>query len=247
MADHIIIPNQTRWEKIKGEVKGFSPQVKQGLIMASVALISSVGGCISIYSENSRLKTKIHELELEVLPFRNLSVQQFNKADAESLKKLAESMATLQKDYSEQLRKTESLQAEIEQLRKSNESTDQTVKRLQRTIPAEQMDEFLSKLSLLPKAHIFLECRSGSSEAQHFANELLDSFKKSGFETEGDFSQHELGSYGERIQVNSVRSQPACAGPMQKLLNGFGFNFVGSEEGGLPTNTLRIIVFERKP
>jgi len=136
MADHIITPNQTRWEKIKGKVKGFSPQVKAALITVSVtvaiALIASIAGWISASSENSRLKREVHDLELELIPFRNLAVQQFNKADTESLKKLAESMATLQKDYSEQLRKTESLQAEIEQLRKSNERTDQAVKRLQR-------------------------------------------------------------------------------------------------------------------
>ena len=113
MADHIITPNQTRWEKIKGKVKGFSPQVKAALITVSVtvavALITSIAGWISASSENSRLKREVHDLELELIPFRNLAVQQFNKADTESLKKLAESMATLQKDYSEQLRKTESL------------------------------------------------------------------------------------------------------------------------------------------
>ncbi len=251
MADHIITPNQTRWEKIKGKVKGFSPQVKAALITVSVtvaiALIASIAGWISASSENSRLKREVHDLELELIPFRNLAVQQFNKADAQSLKKLAESMAALQKDYSEQLKKTEGLQAEIEQLRQSNERTGQVVKQLQRTIPAEQREDFVKKLALLPKAHIFLECRSFSSEAQHFAKELLEAFKKSGFETEGNFSEHEMGSYGERIQVNGIGSQPACAGTIQKLLNGFGFNFVGSEEGGLQTNAVRVIVFEKTP
>ena len=128
MADHIIIPKQTRLEKIKGEVKDFSPQVKQALITASVtvviALITSIGGCISIYSENSGLKTKVHDLELEVLPFRNLAVQQFNKADAESLKKLAESMTTLHRDYSNQLETINNLRQQIDELRKASEESE---------------------------------------------------------------------------------------------------------------------------
>jgi hypothetical protein len=124
MADHIIIPHQTCWEKAKNEVNGFSPPVKGAIITALVtlliALITAIGGCISIYSENSRLKTKVHDLELEVLPFRNLAVQQFNAADAESLKKLAESMTTLHNDYSNQLETINNLRDQIEQLRKAN-------------------------------------------------------------------------------------------------------------------------------
>jgi hypothetical protein len=131
VADTIITPKQSWWEKLRSGIKSFSPQVKQGLIMASVtvsiALITAIGGCISVYSENSRLRTKVHDLELEALPFRNLAVQQFNKADAESLRKLAESMATLHKDYSTQLETINALRMQIEQLRKANEETERNL------------------------------------------------------------------------------------------------------------------------
>jgi hypothetical protein len=128
MANHIITPKQTRLEKIETEVKGFSPQVKAALITVSVtvaiALITSIGGFISMYSESSRLKSKVNDLELEVLPFRSLAVQQFNKADAESLKKLAESMTTLHRDYSNQLGTINNLRQQIEQLKAANDETD---------------------------------------------------------------------------------------------------------------------------
>ena len=131
MADHIITPKQTRLEKFKAEVSGFSPQVKAALITVSVtvaiALIGLIGGCISIYSENSSLKTKVHDLELEVLPFRNLAVQQFNRADAESMKRLAESMTTLHRDYSNQLETVNNLRQQIDQLRRANEETDRNL------------------------------------------------------------------------------------------------------------------------
>ena len=96
-------------------------------ITVVIALITSIGGCISVYSEISRLKAKVHDLELEVLPFRNLAVQQFNKADAESLKKLAESMTTLHHDYSNQLETINDLRSQIEQLRKASEETDRNL------------------------------------------------------------------------------------------------------------------------
>lgn len=101
-------------ERCGSDRKGLSQQV---------ALLVAIGGCVSVYSENSRLKAKVHDLKLEVLPFRNLAVQQFNKADAEGLKKLAESMATLHKDYSAQLATINNLHTQIDQLKKANDET----------------------------------------------------------------------------------------------------------------------------
>jgi len=127
MPDHIITPKQSWLEKLKSGVKSSSPQVKQGLIGAGVALLIAIGGCVSVYSENSRLKSKVHDLELEVLPFRNLAVQQFNKADADSLKKLAESMAALHKSYSNELEKVNALRSQVEELKKANEEAERNL------------------------------------------------------------------------------------------------------------------------
>jgi len=152
VADHIITPKQSRLEKLRNEVKDFSPQVKQGLIAAAVTLLVAIGGCFAVNSENSRLKAKVHDLELEVLPFRNLAVQQFNRADAESLKKLAESMTTLHKDYSTQLETINSLRTQIEQLKSANEDTarDFSLKIAQQAfIPLSENNEkqFVNELS----------------------------------------------------------------------------------------------------
>lgn len=153
MPDIIISPRLSWWEKLKGEVRGFSPQVKQALIMvlgtAFIAVLTAIGGCISVYSENSRLKAKVHDLEMEVLPFRNLAVQQFNKADAESLQKLAESMATLHRDYSAQLDTINSLRLQIEQLKKANEEAERNLfsKVIYEQISSTDTNRFIKRLT----------------------------------------------------------------------------------------------------
>jgi hypothetical protein len=115
----LIKPKKSWLERFKSEV---TPQVKQGLIGAfaavSIAAIAGIGGCVETHSENGRLKSKVHDFEMEVLPFRNLAVQEFHKADAESMKKLAELMITLRKDYAANLDTLNSNRLEIEQVKK---------------------------------------------------------------------------------------------------------------------------------
>jgi hypothetical protein len=59
----LIKPRQSLWEKTVNKVSGFSPQVKQGLITAGVALVVGLAGLLVpylIYSkENSSLKQTI--------------------------------------------------------------------------------------------------------------------------------------------------------------------------------------------
>jgi hypothetical protein len=76
-------------------------------------LLSGIGW-IAVYSENSRLKSKIHDLELEIMPFRNYAVQLYLKADPESMKKLVQLMASQQE-------RIDALNMEIEKLKKAND------------------------------------------------------------------------------------------------------------------------------
>ncbi len=96
-----------------------------------LSAVAGISGCIGTHSENSRLKAEIerqkgalHAKDAEIAkinnelgPFRNLAVQEFNKADAQSMKRLAETMATLRKDYTASLDTLNSNRAEIEELR----------------------------------------------------------------------------------------------------------------------------------
>jgi hypothetical protein len=68
---------------------------------------------ITIYSENGRLRAKIHDLELEIAPFRNLAVQEYRNSDANSLKKLAELMTNIRAEYAQQQSLVNSLREEI--------------------------------------------------------------------------------------------------------------------------------------
>jgi len=176
MSDHIIIPSKTKWEKVKGEVKGFSPQVKQGLITASVtvliALITAIGGYISVHIENSQLKAKVHDLELEVLPFRNLAVQQFNTADAASMKKLAEAMTALGSDYSNQLETINNLRQQIERLRKAKEA---------RTVSKNARDALAFSLAGVPKGNVEIIMSDKDTECMAFGRAIQESLIAAGF------------------------------------------------------------------
>jgi hypothetical protein len=122
MGEHIITPKGSRWETVVAQVRGWSPQVKQALIGAAVALVIAIASCVStvvVYVENGRLKAKVHEQEQELIPFHNLAVQEFRSADAASMKRLAELMSTLRSDYTSQLAKVDDLRVELEQVRKS--------------------------------------------------------------------------------------------------------------------------------
>src|ERR1035438_4976002 len=110
MGIHILNVKKTWRQRLKES----SPQVKAALIATATTVVLAIGGFVFQHfhyaNENSRLKqdndtktAKIQELEFELTPFRTLSVQKFNKADAESLKELANLMVSLQKDYSQQI------------------------------------------------------------------------------------------------------------------------------------------------
>jgi hypothetical protein len=46
MADHIINPHQTKWERLKKWVKSWAPQVKQAVIGAIVLIVLTVAGWV---------------------------------------------------------------------------------------------------------------------------------------------------------------------------------------------------------
>jgi hypothetical protein len=117
VPEHIVSPRESRREKLWREVSAFSPQVKQGLIAASVALVLALGSCLGVFVENSRLRTKVHEMELELLPFRNLAVQEFNKADAQAMTRLAESMRDLKLQNGKELEQVDRLLKEVDRLK----------------------------------------------------------------------------------------------------------------------------------
>ena len=66
--------------------------------------------------ETSDKTARIQELEIELTPFRTLAIKEYSRSDAETLRRLAETMVGLRKDYSEALATVTSLQTELESL-----------------------------------------------------------------------------------------------------------------------------------
>jgi len=77
MVEHLITPKLSRWEKLESEISGFTPQVKAALIGGLIVLLGSMVSCIGVHNETSRLRAKLHDLEMEMAPFRNLQSWSF--------------------------------------------------------------------------------------------------------------------------------------------------------------------------
>lgn len=121
MNSQLIIPKKAWWKRLS---ESLTPQVKGALISAGVTVALAVIPLIVYLNENSRLKQenlskagKIQELEFELTPFRTLAIAQYSRADANTMRKLAETMTALQKDYSEALDIVKSLQGQLGSLR----------------------------------------------------------------------------------------------------------------------------------
>ncbi len=120
MNGRLIIPKKPWWERLS---QSLSPQVKAAIITAGVMIALSIISLVGTLNENSRLKreatsktARIQELELELTPFRTLAVATYSKADADALRRLAETMTALQRDYAEALNTVTSLQRQLASL-----------------------------------------------------------------------------------------------------------------------------------
>jgi hypothetical protein len=156
-------------------------------------------------------------------------------------------MTSLQKDHAQQVKTVEMLTAQIQELRESAARSEQKLKGLQRTIPAERKEEFLKLLSQLPKAKIQVMCRGASTESKRFSEEIAEAFSKSGFEVERDYSGVDLTTVGEIIVVRNATNAPPCAGVLQQTFRALGVNMIGGEDPSLATNTVRFYIGAQPP
>jgi hypothetical protein len=232
MTEHLIEPRQSWWEKITSEAKAFSPQVKQGIIGVSGALIIAIGGCVKIYSENSRLREKVHNLEQELLPFRNLAVQEFRNADAVSLKKLAELMSTLRADYATQLNTVNALRAEVEQLKKASPQ------RRQITVSAAQ--DIIAKLKFTKIKSVQIHTQGEDIDTRELANVIGAVFGQASIAVSGGpilgFFQH-----GVRVVAKSP-NDAALQDAMKPLFTAIGEAPIFQENTALDGTTIQIYV-----
>jgi hypothetical protein len=190
MAEHIIVPPQSWWERLKGDVKEFSPQVKAAMITVcgtlTVTAIVTMIGWLSSSSENSRLKEKIHGIELESLPFKILAVQEFNKADVETMKRLADLMTKLQKDYTNQLDTINTLRGQVDGFRKTNSYLLTRFERVEpRRITDEQHNMIVSLLKSAPKGKTKVSWQGGvDREAEDLAGQIIAILSEAGYSPE---------------------------------------------------------------
>jgi hypothetical protein len=225
-------------------VGGFSPQVKQGLIVGAVTLflglLGSITGWITTSVENSRLKAKVHDLEIEVQPFRNLAVQEFKKADAQTMKQLAEAMTRFHADYTNQLDTINTLRKHIEEL--ENEAG----KNIPRTLTAQEQERFLKLMQNAPKGKVAVwVTMTCGQEIQNYAGQIREMIGKAGYDVGRGLGMIQPTGQmpkGIGIGLKDFNKQPPFAGLLQKSLNEINIVTLPYVDGHTDENTVSIFV-----
>lgn len=172
MTVPLIDPKKPLWERLS---HALSPQVKAALITVTatiaLAFIVSLAENSRLKQENASKTARIQELEIELTPFRTLAVEKFNKANAKTLKKLAETMTALQRDYSQSLNTITSLQAQLEVVRKRQQP---------RGITGEDRKKLIASMQSKLVSEVTIVWASGDGEATLFAKELARVFQEAG-------------------------------------------------------------------
>jgi gas vesicle protein len=116
--------------------------VQVAMVSGAVLLIVTA---ITIWHQRSELKkenkrlmisnddktAEIQRLETLLIPFRTLAIEKYSKADADTMKRLGETMMELQKDYSDALQTITSLQEQITSTRNEAEAAKLTASKLE--------------------------------------------------------------------------------------------------------------------
>jgi hypothetical protein len=146
--------------------------------------------------------------------------------------------------------KETNLDSRLNQLKETTDSVQKSLHGLQRSIPSDRKDEVIAKLTVLPKGcKIRITSAGTMSEATIFSQELLDLFRKCGFDTtlsvepNGGIPQ----PLGERMHVNNLTNAPPCAGPIQQLFNSVGFQFTGEIDTSLSNEVVHLIIWNKSP
>ena len=191
---------------------------------------------------------RIRELDNELLPFRNLSVQELRSSDTASLKKLAELMGTFKKDYLEAQEKLKSQQEDIERLMEANKEFEGSFSKVNRRITSEQKKNLIALFTQLPKTRIIVTCHSMAPEARNFSNEIIDIFEKSGFDTEIIFRNILLlGRTGQFIAIKDKENYPSCAGIIQNAFTEIGLVFQGQLDNETSINSIAFNIYDKAP
>lgn len=223
MTDDLIVkPHESKRDKLKKLVGSFSPNVNAALIAAAMALLLAVmgmvGGCLKVNSdnkelrtENSTLKNKVHDLEQEVGPFRNLAVQEFRSADASSMKKLADLMTTLKNDYSNAAATVNSLRAEVEHLR--------TLVPKRRQLTVATAHDIIAKLKLTNFKNVEVFTQAEDIDTQELRNAIAGLFQDSAIKVSGG---PVLGVFAYGVRVITKNANPALEDAMKPLFSSIG-------------------------
>jgi hypothetical protein len=190
--------------------------------------------------ENSRLKGKVHDLEIEVQPFRNLAVQEFNKADARTMKQLAELMTRFHADYTNQLNTIDTLRKHIEELE------NEAAKNKPRTLTAQDQERFINLMQNVPKGRVSVCVNmTCGEEIQNYAGQIKEMIGKAGYDVgRGLAMTQPTGQVpkGIGIGLKDFNKQPSFAGQLQQSLKQINIVALPYVDSRIDENTVSVFV-----
>ena len=245
MTDFMIPPPpESWWERWRRKMQ-LHPSVQAALVGAIAVITTALLQHIWFAKENGDLKSqittknsRIQELEIELLPFRTLAIQKFDKADADTMKSLADTMATLQSEYSKAVLKIADQQNQIEALR---------MKTSPRAITPEQKISLLQLFQDAPKGEVSVTADLADTEARMYARQIEDLLKEAKYDVPG-FTQSgritlSFGAPGSFLILNNSTNQPAHAAPLQHAFKAIGIDLQGTFDSNIASTTSRVIIW----
>lgn len=221
------------------------PTVQAAVVGAIAVIATALLQHVWYAKENGELKSqlanktsRIQELELELLPFRTLAIQKFDKADADAMKALAATMEVLQSEYTKATLKIAEQQNQIEALR---------IKTSPRTITPEQRTALIAQLQSMPKGEVCVTGDFTDTEARLYARQIEDVLKDAKYDvpifTQSGSVTLSIGAPGSFIVLNSETNQPPHAGPLQHVFKTVGIDLQGIFNSGIASVSNRVVIW----
>ena len=134
---------------------------------------------------------RIQELETQLTPFKTIAFDRFSKADAEALKRLAETIISLQNDYSNQFATIESLRVQLERVRKTSQKRGELLTANSHLV--------LADLKKMKPRRVACSVVPGDGETVDFAKTLLAMFSLAGWESVNVVNQMQIDEFNEQF------------------------------------------------
>lgn len=214
------------------------------VLITTAATIMHQRSSLSIDNDNLRRRlsdesSKVRELEIELLPFRTLAIQKYAASDTTALKLLADSMATLQEEYSKSLVQISLLHDQIKLI---------DSKASARTISPIVGSNIVEYLKPYVRGTVSVHADWLNTEANNYAMQIESLLLSAKYDIKRYYQGGtdlilSIGAPGSFMIINNSNAPPPHAGPIQNAFNREGLQLSGLINSNIATDTNMIVIW----